>query len=342
MNTRHQSHPDPGSDADPNPLQLIELQFRAAESRVLTAAVQLDVFTHIARGASTAATVAAAAAADPRAMRMLLDAAAVLGLLRKQGEAYALTPLSARYLAENSPDYLGEGLKLDRHWPGWTHLADAVRAGRPPRAGRPQGERFAAPALRGMYAQNRPAAERLGQALSPALPPSARVLDVACGSAVWSLALARAQPALRVTALDFPPVLELAREFIARENAAAQYEFLPGDMHAVALEPAAYDLILLANVAHSAGEAKLRQLLHRLAAALRPGGRLAIVDMIPDPERTGPLLPVIFALNLLLHTEQGDAYTLGQYRAWLEAAGFEPPATIEIGWASPALLARRR
>ena len=76
--------------------------------------------------------------------------------------------------------------------------------------------------------------------------------------------------------------------------------------------------------------------------ALRPGGRIAIVDMIPNDSRTGPMFPLIFALNMLANTESGDTYSLAEYRQWLTEAGFARVSTFDIGSHSPLIVGHKR
>jgi cyclopropane fatty-acyl-phospholipid synthase-like methyltransferase len=83
-----------------------------------------------------------------------------------------------------------------------------------------------------------------------------------------------------------------------------------------------YDLILASAICHMLGEDENQNLFHRCAAALAPGGRLAIREFILDPDRTSPREPALFALNMLVGTARGNVYTEAEYREWLLAAGF--------------------
>jgi len=71
---------------------------------------------------------------------------------------------------------------------------------------------------------------------------------------------------------------------------------------------------------------------------MRADGRVAIIDLLPNDDRTGPPFPVFFALNMLLNTEEGDTYTLAQYTEWLQEAGFARVETADIGSHSPLII----
>jgi hypothetical protein len=66
---------------------------------------------------------------------------------------------------------------------------------------------------------------------------------------------------------------------------------------------------------------------------------VAIIDMVPNDERTGPPFPLLFALNTLVHSTEGDTFTLAEYMEWLKEAGFNTVETVEIGGSSPAIVA---
>ncbi|MGH9469803.1 MAG: methyltransferase [Terriglobia bacterium] len=221
----------------------------------------------------------------------------------------------------------GDGL-----WQSWTHLTEVVRSGQPihPHAGHQAAEEFFPTLVRSLHITNREPARKLALALEVAVKGPLNVLDVACGSGVWSIAVAEANSQARVAALDFPKVLELTQQFAASHGVGDRFEYLAGDLRSADLGENRFDLALLGNICHSAGEHASRDLLRRLHRALRAGGWLVIIDTIPDDERSGPVFPLIFALNMLLNTEEGDVYTLAEYRQWLSEAGFARADTTSI------------
>jgi ubiquinone/menaquinone biosynthesis C-methylase UbiE len=317
---------------DPQPL--FQMSFSFAPWRILTTAVQLDIFSAIADGARTVPEIARATLASERGTRMLLDALRGFELLTKHNNAYALTPLAAKFLVRGSQDYLGAFWETDEHWEGWAKLPEAVRSGRPIHEvfDPAEAERFFSMLTRTLHVQNRLPSQKLAQILGAGSKcRGLRVLDVGCGSGVWGIAIAEADGQARVTAQDLPKVLEQTRKYLERHGVAARYEFLPGDLHKVTFPAGKFDLGLLGHIVHGESEAGSRQLFKRLHAALKPGGRLAIIDMIPNDERSGPPFPLIFALNMLVHTDAGDTYTLAQYKDWLGEAGFAGVEMADFG-----------
>ena len=103
-----------------------------------------------------------------------------------------------------------------------------------------------------------------------------------------------------------------------------------------------YQVAVLGQILHSEGEQRSRELLGKVAASLSPGGTIAIAEIVPDEERTGPAHALIFAVNMLVHTEKGDTFTYGEISDWLEAAGFADIRQLEAPGPSPLILAQRR
>ncbi len=323
---------------------LLPLHFSFAPSRILTTAVQLHLFSHLNAGHDTVPKLAQASGASPRGLRMLLDALVAMEVLEKQGDRYRLTPFAARYLVRESPDYVGHMLERDTLWQLWTALPEAVKTGRPvvDVTRQQHAEEFFPYLVQSLHIIHREPARRLAEALGAGRSRRGlRVLDVACGSAVWSLAIAGADREARVTALDFPQVLEVTRTFVEASGVADRYEYLPGNLRELDFGHERYDVILLGNIVHGEGERVARELFRKAHRALAPAGRLVIIDMVPNDERTGPPFPLFFALNMLLHTAEGDTFTLAEYRRWLEEAGFHSVEPVEIGTHSPAIVATR-
>jgi ubiquinone/menaquinone biosynthesis C-methylase UbiE len=324
-----------------NPEQLMQMSMSYTSSRILTAGVRLNVFSHMAAGHQSAAAIAGAAGASERGMRMLLDALAALQLVAKSGTRYRLTPSSEKYLVRESPDYLGAVMEDDSIWEAWCKLVEAVRTGRSPRRVERQAEaeKFFPILIRSLHVLHREPARRAAQALGAGgSRHGLRVLDVACGSGVWSIAVAEADTTAFITFQDFPGVLEQTRQYVKRHQIADRCDYLPGDLKQVDFGEGRYHVALVGNIVHSEGESSSRDLFKRLYRALRPQGQLVVIDLVPNEERTGPAWPVVFALNMLVNTEVGDTYTLAEYSRWLQEAGFARVSTADIGSHSPIII----
>ncbi len=166
------------------------------------------------------------------------------------------------------------------------------------------------------------------------------VLDLAAGSGVWSIALAQASPRVRVTAVDWPEVLEVTRRVAARYGVEDRYSFVAGDL-GLADFGSGHQVATLGHILHSEGEARSRELLAKTFAALAPGGTIAIQEFLVDKERAKAASGLIFAVNMLVATDQGDTYTFEEIAGWLKDAGFAKPRTLDSPGPSPLILATK-
>jgi predicted O-methyltransferase YrrM len=314
-------------------------------ARALTAAVELGVFGHIAEGKRTVKEIAEAAGASPRGLARLLDALAAIGYLRKTGNRYGLQPVSAAFLVPGKKAYIGamtESVSLT--WDTWKNLTETVRSGRSAEAMNimEEGKVFFPKLVTGLFPGNFATATGAVSRLPEMERRKIRkILDVAAGSGAWSLAFAQAIPQARVTSMDFPEMTPITRRFAEKLGVADRYEYLEGDLRQVDFGHDAYDLVILGHIVHSEGETHGKELLRKSYAALRLGGKLLIAEFVPNDARTGPAMPMLFGLNMLLQTEEGNVFTLREYRTWLKAAGFRKVTTIPVSPPSTLILAAK-
>jgi ubiquinone/menaquinone biosynthesis C-methylase UbiE len=169
-----------------------------------------------------------------------------------------------------------------------------------------------------------------------------KILDVAGGAAAWSIPFAQALKNARVTVADYPGVAQVAREYTAKFGVAERFDYLEGDLQELDLGEAAFDLVILGHIIHGVGREGGQRLIERSARALRERGHLLIGEFIPNDDRTGPPIPMLFGLLMLISTPAGDVFTMREYREWLRAAGFKKINTIRTpATPSPLILATK-
>lgn len=240
----------------PSPMPLAIEFWAAWRSLAMLAAIELDVFTAIAKGNTTAAEIARTASANEAAMRRLLDTIVALGHLKRRGERYSLTPASSAYLVRGSELYRESAGPFERRlFENWMHLADVVRSGRPVLP--PDRDRFMEflPILvKAIF----PTSYVPAMAAVTAIPAAARkrirnILDVAAGTGAWSIPFAQALPAARVTVVDFPAVTPIAREYTNRFGVGDRYDYAEGNLREVDFGRDRFDLVILGHIVHSEG-----------------------------------------------------------------------------------------
>jgi ubiquinone/menaquinone biosynthesis C-methylase UbiE len=327
------------------PERIMQLAWGFAPPMLLEAAVRHGIFDLLDEAPKTLPQVAQATGASERGLRALLNGLVGLQLLAKDGDRYDLTPESRAFLVSTRSAYYGGFFHhiSTQLIPGFTQLTEIVRTGRPAAAMNQQGpgseffEQFVEDLVPLSFASARglAGALRVGEATEPI-----RVLDIAAGSGVWGIALAQASPQVRVTAADWAGVIPVTRRVAARFGVADRFTYLEGDIDTTDFG-AGYHIATLGHILHSEGAPRSRRLLQKVADALVPGGTVAIAEFIPNEERTGPPQPLLFAVNMLVNTEEGDVFTFSEMKGWLEEAGFRDVRTLDVPAPSPLVLATR-
>lgn len=335
-------------DGNPSvtPERLMQFAFAYAPPLLVKAGVEHRVFDVLSEGPRTVAEVSEAAGASERGLRATMNALAGLNLLAKdEAGRYALTPESDAFLVSGRPGYRGD---FFRHvggslMPRWLELDEVVRSGKPARdMNREQeGAQFFRGFVESLFPNCYPAARVLAGALGVReAEGGVRVLDLAAGSGVWGIALTEDAPKVRVTAFDWPDVIPVTRRMAARHGVEDRFSFVEGDLQTADFGEG-YDVITLGHILHMEGAGRNRELLRKVFAALTPGGTVVIADWLVNDERTAPLPALIFAVNMLVHTDSGDTFTFGEFSEWLREAGFERPRLLEVPGPSPLILATK-
>lgn len=332
----------------PSPMQFFNTIMSVQRAYALKAAVELDLFTAIAKGSHTAAEIAKACAASERGVRILCDAMTVLGFLTKSGNKYSLTQDSAVFLDKNSPAYMGKALTFLLH-PAQVsnsqHMTESARRG-----GALEQESALSPEdplwlefARGMAPLMFPAAEAIAELLHRDLAsrPSVKVLDIAASHGVFGLTVAKRLPQAHIYALDWANVLEVARANAQAQGVADRYHLLPGSAFDVDYGTG-YDAILITNLLHHFEPAENEKLLKKAHTALNPGGQVILLEFVPNEDRVSPPVAALFSLTMLSSTPKGDAYTFAQYTTMFRNAGFEAPRQVSLDPTPEALVIARK
>ena len=325
------------------PVRVFEMMTAYQQSAALQAAIELDLFTAIAEGHSSAAELAAHCQASERGIRILSDYWTVHGLLTKNDARYALTAESAAFLNKKSPAYLGamSGFLGGPHIrKQFDVLAEAVRKGGVATdAAGSTAEHYEGwvDFANSMTAMMGPAAEQLAQIVNEPRDARIRVLDVAASHGIFGFTIAQRNPNAQITALDWPNVLEITQANAARWGVADRLTTIAGDVFTVDLA-GPYDVILLTNLLHHFDHAANVRLLKRLKAALRPQGRVLTLEFVPNDDRVSPPSPASFPLVMLASTPSGDAFTFAEFSRMFNEAGFSSNTFIPLDGTPEALI----
>ena len=307
--------------------EILKLARNFMEARVLLTAAELDLFTLLSEHPTSADVLAQHLQADRRALTMLLDALAALGLLTKADGQYVACPAAAEYLARHgSHSVLPLVLHQAHLWNTWSTLTHKVLGEHARPAS--EGDRALEAFIEAMHVIAAPQADAIVGAVGAS--HATRLLDVGGGPGTYTAAFLRAAPSLRATLFDRPPVLEIAKRHLAEAGLLDRVALVAGDFTTDPL-PEGHDLAWVSAIIHQNGPNENIELFHKVHAALVPGGRIVIRDHVMSDDRTTPRAGALFAINMLVGTREGGTYTFGEIASWLATAGFTSARTIRVG-----------
>jgi len=301
----------------------------------LRTAIELDIFSAIADGASDAAALAKKTGAAERGVRTLCDYLTVQNFLTKQDGCYKLTQESSIFLNKRSPAYMGAiagFLTNDHLMKKFSSLTDAVKKGGSA-AGHgdnqePNDEMWVTFA-RSMAPLTGPSAAFIAQLTGMPQGKACRILDIAAGHGMYGITMAKQNPNAEVTAADWPNVLEVAKENAQSAGIGDRFKIRPGSAFETELGDG-YDYVLFTNIFHHFDRATCEKLMKRVHARLKPGGQALTLEFVPNEDRISPPTPAMFSLIMLATTDSGDAYTLSEFERMFRNAGFSRTTMHQI------------
>jgi ubiquinone/menaquinone biosynthesis C-methylase UbiE len=325
------------------PERIFQLGWGFVPTLMLHAAVQNHIFDALDAAPKNVDELVAATGASKRGLKAIVNSFVGFGLIQRHGDRYALAPDAAMFMVSTKPAFLGGMIEhlANQLLDNFRHLPEIVRTGKPSTAvnQQNQGAEFFSKFVECLFNLNYAPACALADELAKQLPSEKiNILDIAAGSGVWGFGLAQRFLQSQVTAVDWPTVLPVTRRIAQRQNLADRLHTIEGDIHDVDFGKG-FHVATLGHILHSEGEKRSRHLLRKVFDALVPGGIIAIAEFVPNDDRTGPSYPLLFAVNMLVHTDDGDTYTFKQMTGWLEEIGFRQARQIEVPAPSPILIA---
>ena len=313
--------------------EIVDLASAYYGSAVLFAAIDNDVFARVEAGEFASATEAAL----PRGVRLLLDACVAEGLLEKNDGVYSNTAAGRMALVPGGPADLTKAIRYNRDvYPAWGRLADFARTGKP--VERPEIHLGEDPVRTKAFAASMfGRAMGIGRSVVPMVDLKAsveggeiRLLDLAGGPAAYAILLCQENPSLKCVTIDLKAISAEAAGYVERFGLRDRIECRAGDYHVDTYEKGAYDAVTIFGALHQESPAQIVDILKRAHDALKPGGRLFVLDMMTDATRTAPKFSALFAVNMALTTENGWVFSDEELKGWMREAGFRPGETRAV------------
>jgi len=298
-------------------------------SKTLLSAVEMELFTDLAKHPADLTTLQGRLGLHPRAAADFLDALVALGFLEREEGIYRNTAETGLFLDKAKPSYVGGILEMCNHrlYGFWGSLTTALRTGEAQNESKGGQDPFAAlyadPSrlkefLRAMSGVSRGA----NMAIARQFPWSNYGTFADIGTAQGDLAsqIALAQPHLKGIGFDLPEVAPVFEDYAATNGLADRLSFVGGSFFTDDLPKA--EVILFGHILHDWDLETKRMLLAKAYAALPEGGAVVVYDAIIDDERKQNAFGLLMSLNMLIETPGGFDYTGADCIGWMKEAGF--------------------
>jgi SAM-dependent methyltransferase len=314
----------------PTPERILQTGLGFWPSKTLLSAIEMGLFTELARGPQHRDALAGRLGLHPRSHRDFFDTLVALGFLTRTGDEYANTPETDLFLDRKKPSYVGGILEMANHrlYPFWGSLTEALRTGLPQNEMKSGGPGlfetlYADPArLKEFLSAMTGISHGANMAIARAFPWSGYKTYVDVGTAQGDLAaqVALANAHLTGTGFDLPEVAPIFEEYVAAVGVSARVRFAAGDFFKDPLPRA--DVIMMGHILHDWDLPAKKLLIRKAHDALAPGGALIVYESIIDNDRSKNAFGLMMSLNMLIETPGGFDYTGADCEGWMRDAGF--------------------
>ena len=316
--------------SDPTPEKIMEVGLGFWASKTLLSAVEMEVFTELARHPEDLKTLQGRLGLHPRSARDFLDALVALGFLERVDGIYRNTPETDLYLDKKKPSYIGGILEMANHrlFGFWNHLTEALRSGKPQNELKGGGE----PLFTTLYADPARLKEFLSAmtgishganlAIAGQFPWTNYQHFVDVGTAQGDLAaqVALANPHLSGIGFDLQEVEPIFEEHALKNGLSKRLRFVGGDFFNDPLPHS--DVVMMGHILHDWNLAEKKLLIWKAYEAIPKGGALIVYESIIDNDRSKNAFGLLMSLNMLIETTEGFDYTGADCEGWMKEIGF--------------------
>ncbi len=315
----------------PTPERIMQVGLGFWSSKVLLSAVEMELFTELAKHPEDLAAIQGRLGLHPRSARDFLDALVALGFLDRVDGVYRNTPATDIYLDKNKPSYIGGILEMANHrlYGFWNHLTEALRTGQPQNEARVGGQSFFA----ALYAEPARLKEFLAAMTGLSRPANVAIarnfpwqnyktyVDVGTAQGDLAVQVALANPHLTGTGFDLPEVAPIFEDYVSKNNLSERLRFAPGDFFNDPLPQA--DVVMMGHILHDWNLDEKKLLINRAFDAVPDGGALIVYEAIIDDDRRENVFGLLMSLNMLIETPGGFDYTGSDCTTWMQEVGFK-------------------
>lgn len=316
----------------PSPEQIMQIGLGFWASKTLLSAVEMGVFTELAKKPEDLETLRGRLGLHPRAAHDFLDALTALGLLQRADGKYSNTPATDLYLDKHKPSYIGGILEMAnlRLYGHWSHLTEALRTGRQQNEAKEAGDGespfealYADPArLKNFLAAMTGISHGSNLAIARRIPWSRYQTFADVGTAQGDLAvqIALANTHLQGIGFDLAEVGPVFEEYAEQHGLNGRLRFVSGNFFEDPMPKV--DVITMGHILHDWSLDQKKVLLRKAYEAVSPGGAVVAYDAVIDDDRSRNAFGLMMSLNMLIETPAGFDYTGADCMGWMKEVGF--------------------
>ncbi len=334
-----------------NPSKIMQIGMGFWASKTLLAAVNLQLFTHLAKGDMSGKEIQNNLGLNHRSLFDFLDTLVVLGFLKriglKENALYGNSEDSDLFLDKNKPSYMGGILEManNRLYPFWNDLEESLKTGKPQNETKNGGKS----PFEAIYANEDRLREfihgmggvQAGNFMKLAhdfdFSKYKTLCDVGGSGANLSIHIAKNNSHIQCISFDLPPVGPIAKENVESIGLSDRIEVSSGDFFMDDIPKA--DVITMGNILHDWGKDDKLILIKKAYDALPKGGALIVIENIIDDERNKNAFGLMMSLNMAIETEQGFDFTASDFNQWAKEVGFSSTTVMPLTGPSSAVIA---
>jgi SAM-dependent methyltransferase len=313
-----------------SPERIMQLGIGFWGSKTLLSAIELGLFTELAKGPLDANALTKRLQLHSRSARDFFDALVALGMLKRTGTRYANTPETALFLDRNKPSYVGGMLEMSnaRLYRFWGSLTEALRTGRPQNEAKTGedffGTLYADPnRLEGFLKAMTGLSQGTARAIAKKFPwkKYRTFVDIGCAQGGVAVEIALAHKHLTGGGMDLPVVQSLFEAYARAKGLDGRLGFHPGDFFKHPLPKT--DVLIMGHILHDWNLEEKMMLLRKAYEALPAGGALIVHEALIDDARKQNAFGLLMSLNMLIETHGGFDFTGADCKGWMRDAGFK-------------------
>jgi O-methyltransferase domain/Dimerisation domain len=327
---------NPTTSKQPTPEHIMQVGLGFWASKTLLSAIEMEVFTELAKGPEDLETLRGRLGLHPRSARDFLDALTALGFLRRVDGKYENTPETDVFLDRNKPSYIGGILEManQRLYRFWGNLTEGLRTGQPQSEVKEGG----IPLFEGLYADPGrlkgflKAMSGISRGANLAIAANfpwkdyKTLVDVGTAQGDTVVQITKAHSHLSGIGFDLPEVGPIFEDYVLENGVADRVKFAPGSFFNDPIPKA--DVVTMGHILHDWGLHDKKMLIGKAYEALPRGGAFVVYEALIDDDRSKNVLGLLMSLNMLIETPAGFDYTGADCQGWMKEAGF-PETRVE-------------